>query len=445
MNNSQRHWSWILKTHRRVKGAALVLAILAVVVVATGSAKSQTYSYSVLHEFTGVPDGSDPNADLVLDAQRNLYGTTPYGGSGNCNDEFGTVGCGTVFKVDTTGNETVLHSFTGTDGDGAFPTGGLVLDAQGNLYGTTSSGGTFGGGTVFKMTSTGGETVIYSFGSQAGDGGGPTGLVLDAEGNFYGTTAAGGRSVYGTVFKVDPAGNETVLYSFTGIGGDGAEPLAGVVLDAQGNLYGTTLYGGDDTCKPPLGCGTVFKVDTTGNESVLHRFESVPDGEDPRAGLVLDAEGNLYGTTYYGGNTNRYRGNGLGTVFKVDTNGIETVLYRFCQLPSCKDGGFPLAGLVIDAQGNLYGTTSYPGTAFILDTSGTETVLHRFPKDFPSAGVLRDGAGNLYGTNAAGGDLACTYNINFIGCGTIFDLLAPVAATTTTLTSAPNPSIYGRR
>src|SRR5271157_830687 len=278
MNRRAQHRSWILGIHGRAAGAALALAMMLVpAVLAPGSAQAQTYTESVLHSFPGSPDGANPYAGLVRDAQGNLYGTTVNGGA---------QAKGTVFKVDATGNETVLYSFTGAGGDGASPTGLLVRDAQGNLYGTTVFGGASGKGTVFKVDATGNETVLYSVTGAGGDGANPeAGVVQDAQGNLYGTTAYGGAgncsngSFYGcgAVFKVDTTGNETVLYSFTGTGGDGAEP-AGLVRDGQGNLYGTTSAGGDLACRAPAGCGTVFKVDTTGNETVLYSFTGTGGG-----------------------------------------------------------------------------------------------------------------------------------------------------------------------
>src|SRR5271157_94942 len=345
-------------------GAALALAIMLVAaVLATGSAQAQTYTYSVLYTFTGSPDGAGPDAGLVRDAQGNLYGTTGDGGAS---------GAGTVFKVDTTGKETVLYSFAGTGGDGANPYAGLLRDAQGNLYGTTAGGGDlaclapYGCGTVFKVDMTGNETVLYSFTGTGGDGASPrAGLLPDAQGNLYGTTSLGGDLACnapagcGTVFKLDRTGKETVLYSFTG-GADGGRPVAGLVQDAQGNLYGTTASGGDLACLAPYGCGTVFKVDMTGNETVLYSFTGTGgDGIQPLAGLVLDTLGNLYGTTSQGGDPACT--NGCGTVFKVDTTGKETVLYSFTGIGG--DGVQPLATLVLDAQGNLYGTTFYGGAS----------------------------------------------------------------------------------
>jgi uncharacterized repeat protein (TIGR03803 family) len=397
MNNSTQHRRRIFGIHRRVAVAALAFVIVFVAaVVPTRSAQAQTFS--VLYSFLGGTDGGDPEAGLVRDAlSGNLYGTTFSGGA---------YGSGTVFKVDTTGIETVLYSFKGTP-DGVGPHAGLVR--EGNLYGTTTQGGAYGYGTVFKVDKKGKETVLYSFTGAGGDGNYPyAGLVRDAlSGNLYGTTFYGGTYLnYGTVFKVDKTGHETVLHSFTG-GTDGGNPYAGLVRDAlSGNLYGTTFGGGDLTCNPPTGCGTVFKVDATGNETVLYSFTGGTDGGYPRAGLVRDAKGNLYGTTSGGGVQ------GYGTVFKVDTTGTETVLYSFGA--TAGDGAEPWASLVRDAQGNLYGTTfdggAYDyGTVFKVDKKGKETVLYSFTGArgdgyYPIAGLVRDAlSGNLYGTTVGGG------------------------------------------
>jgi len=214
-----------------VAGVVLALTIvLAPTVVAAGSAQGQTYTYGVLHSFTNIPDGTYPLASLVIDAQGNLYGTTPEGGA---------FGAGTLFRVDTTGEETVLYSFTG-GADGGYPYASLVLDAQGKLYGTTSEGGAFGAGTVFTVDTTGEETVLYSFTGGA-DGGYPnfSPVIFDSVGNLYGTTALGGAA-YGVVFELSPVGGawtETVLYRFTG-GTDGEYPSGGLVMDSAGNLDG---------------------------------------------------------------------------------------------------------------------------------------------------------------------------------------------------------------
>src|SRR6202047_1970229 len=267
-NNPTQHRSWILGIRRRVAGAGLALAIMLVpAVVAIESAQAQTYS--VVYTFTG-PDGASPVAGLVLDTNGNLYGTTGNGGASNY---------GTVFKLDKTGKETVLYSFTGTP-DGARPLG-LVRDAQGNLYGTTGGGGDsackvgygFGCGTVFKLDTAGNESVLFRFHSASLNGVFPNaGLALDAQGNLYGTTYRGGdgRTAGGAGFKVNAAtGNETGLHSF-GSPGDGLYPQAGLVWGAQGNLYGTTPYASGGTQRNPR--GTVFEMDTSGNEGPLYTF-----------------------------------------------------------------------------------------------------------------------------------------------------------------------------
>jgi uncharacterized repeat protein (TIGR03803 family) len=235
-------------------------------------------------------------------------------------------------------------------------------------------------------------TVLHSF-KGGTDGESPYGgVVRDTAGNLYGTTAQGGAFSNGTVFKLDTTGKETVLYSFTG-GADGAIPLAGLIRDAAGNLYGTTEVGGDLTCNSGIGCGTVFKLHTTGKETVLHSFTGNPDGASPFAGVIRDAAGNLYGTTPKGGALNS------GTVFKLDTTGKETVLYSFA---GGADGSYPDAAVIRDAAGNLYGNTFFGGTynfgtVFKLDSTGKETVLYRFRKPtnglYP-VGVIQDKAGN---------------------------------------------------
>jgi uncharacterized repeat protein (TIGR03803 family) len=380
---------WISGTRQRTANAALTFAVLIVPTVVVPQSL-QAQSFSVLYSFTP-SDGENRKSSLVLDKEGNLYGTAGDGG--------GSIGFGEVFKLDPAGTETVLHSFNGADG--IDPNGGLVRDQEGNLYGTTWHGGASGAGTVFKLDTTGTETVLHSF--TGPDGLGPdAGLVLDQEGNLYGTTSQGGSSDAGTVFKLDGTGTETVLHSFTGL--DGAGPFAGLVRDREGNLYGTTSRGGTS------GLGTVFKVDRTGAATVLHSFIG-PDGAGPLfAGLVRDKAGNLYGTTAGGG------ASGGGTVFKVDTTGTETVLHSFT---GGADGAYPAAGLVLDNAGNLYGTTFFGtggGKVFKLDPAGTETVLHSFTGadgGGPEASLILDKEGNnLYGTTDVGTS----------GDGTVFKL-----------------------
>jgi uncharacterized repeat protein (TIGR03803 family) len=261
---------------------------------------------------------------------------------------------------------------------------------------------------VFKIDPTGTESVLYNF-TGGMDGGDPAGgLVQDAAGNLYGTTRDGGAYGQGIVFKLDPTGNETVLYSFTG-GADGAGPLATLVRDEAGNLYGTAIYGGIYSFGS--GSGVVFKVNSTGTETVLHAFTGGADGSSPNAGLIQDSAGNLYGTTTGGGDLSLRGGVGCGVVFKLDPTGRETVLYTFS---GGADGCELLAALVRDAAGNLYGTTDTPlavcqlcGVVFKLDMSGKLTVLHTFTGSdglqVNNVGLIRDANGALYGATVQGG------------------------------------------
>jgi uncharacterized repeat protein (TIGR03803 family) len=408
MTNLAPHRGWRWRIPLRAASGALAVVVVfgqAVVVTPLSEAQADT-TFAVLYSFKGGSDGANPLDGVVLDAAGNLYGTTQYGGY-PCLPP----GCGTVFKLDTTGTKAVLHAFRGSPLDGNYPLARLLRDPAGNLYGTTIYGGhsrcSGGCGTLFKVDTSGNETVLYRF-TGPPDGQYPeANLVRDPTGNLYGTTCEGGGSDSGTVFKLDRTGKETVLHSFTG-GADGSCPIAGLLRDPAGNLYGTTTRGGASACDPPYGCGTVFKVDTSGNETVLYRFTGPPDGQYPEANLVRDAAGNLYGTTALGGASACYPPYGCGTVFRLDTTGGEVVLHRFT---GGADGAEPLAGLVRDAAGNLYGTTGYgglrdKGTVFKLDTTGKENVLHSFTGpdgQLPFAGLRRDAAGALYGTTVLGG------------------------------------------
>ena len=288
---------------------------------------------------------------------------------------------------------TALYAFAGGN-DGAAPQAS-VTDKKGNLYGTTTSGGGNGAcnsgqgcGTVFKLASDGTESVLYSFCSKANcaDGAVPAGgLLADEEGNFYGVTESGGAGSSctvaagcGTVFKLEPNGAETVVYSFCSKTNcsDGAGPTDGLIMDKKGNLYGATFSGGTGTgCSQ--GCGTVFKLTTKGREKVIYSFcpySSCQDGQFPTGSLIRKKDV-LYGTTAMGGR------DGAGTVFALAADGAETVLYSFCA--ACSDGIYPTAGLVRDKSSNLYGTTSQggsrgAGTVFKLASDGTEMVLYSF-------------------------------------------------------------------
>lgn len=366
----------------------------------------QQYGETVLYAFKGGTDGAYPYAGLIADSAGNFYGTTSSGGSSaNC-----AGGCGTVFKVTPGGTETVLYSFRGGS-DGEFPKAGLVADNSGDLYGTTEGGGAAAAGTVFRLTPTETETVLYSF--QGGsDGEFPeAGLIADSSGNLYGTTTAGGGEgryckggSCGTIFKLGMNGTEAVLHSFHHPKKEGDQPYAGLIFDSSGNLYGTTLYGGNRYCLD--GCGAVFRLAPDGTESLLHKFtDRSGDGASPAAGIIADTAGNLYGTTSAGGGTG-CDGLGCGVVFRIGPRGTETVLHAF----TGDDGALPTAGLIMDGAGNLYGTTSEggaEGTVFKLAPDGTETVLYAFKGgsdgEFPAAGVIMDGSGNLYGTTPVAG------------------------------------------
>jgi uncharacterized repeat protein (TIGR03803 family) len=253
-----------------------------------------------------------------------------------------------------------LYTFTGGT-DGGSPLAKLIRDSAGNLYGTGYSGGAFGAGTVFKVDPSGHETVLYSF-THGSDGSGPQAPVFrDLAGNLYGTTPFGGglSCDCGTVFKIDPSGNETVLYRFTN-GTDGGFPAGGLIQDPAGNLYGGTRLAGDFSCYPPYGCGVVYKLDLSGNFTVLHTFTGGPtDGASPAGALTLDARGNLYGATSSGGVPCPGIANGCGTVFKLDLSGKVTLLHIFTE--GHADGLVPYAGVLRDDGGNLYGTTSLEG------------------------------------------------------------------------------------
>jgi uncharacterized repeat protein (TIGR03803 family) len=308
---------------------------------------------TVLYSFTGTGgDGAIAQGTLVRDAAGNFYGTTYSGGDLTCGNGSG---CGTVFELDPSGKETVLYRFRGYPVDGSSPPAGVIRDAAGNLYGTTYSGGANGAGIVFKLDVTGQETVLYSF-TLGADGGWPyAGLVRDKAGNLYGTASGGGNvpcGGCGVVFKLDTTGHETALYSFTG-GADGSTPYGGLIRDGAGNLYGTTAFGGSTTACNTNGCGTVFKLDTTGHETILHSFTG-NDGEKPYAGVVRDKLGRLYGTTLVGG------AHSYGTIFKLETTGKETVLHSFSY---SADGASPLSALLWCAAGNLCGTTGEGGAS----------------------------------------------------------------------------------
>ena len=381
------------------------LAIIAATLVASSSwvAAQETVLHSFNHNGT---DGYSPTAGLIFDPAGNLYGTTTAGGtSGGCS----ATGCGTVFELSPNGNggwtETVLYSFCSVTNctDGGLPYAGLVRDAVGNLYGTTMQGGTHGQGTAFELTPNGSggwtESVLHSFNNNGSDGYRPSGtLIFDAAGNLYGTTQYGGAGCSpggcGTAFELSPGQGggwtEQVLYSFAGGNGDGGLPEAALIFDTAGNLYGTTGEGGAVGPGGVAG-GIVFELSPSQGggwtEKVLYNFCSVSDphrplgglssptrppagefcldGAEPDTNLIFDAAGNLYGTTLIGGYSVPCAYSGCGTVFELSPTAggswTEQVLYSFCPQTDCADGSTPTAGLIFDASGNLYSTTAYGG------------------------------------------------------------------------------------
>jgi uncharacterized repeat protein (TIGR03803 family) len=382
---------------KRLTTFALVLAVLAI-----ATPRAQTQTFGVVHSFTGGSDGGGPFSGFTIDAKGNLYGTTSAGGSS---------GAGVVFKLDANGVETVLHNFTGGT-DGASPESSLVMDAVGNLYGTTMAGGTSNAGTVFRVTPKGKETVLYTFNGKP-DGGGPVaGLAMDSHGDIYGTTTGGGANGNGTVFKlVHPhkkglKWKEKVLYSF-GLGSDGTIPVAGVTLDASGNLYGTASAGG------VYSFGTVFQLKRSKSgwiEHVLYNFQNQNDGAVPYAGLIFDSSGNLYGAATEGGSG----AGGGGTIFELTRAGSSwtfNVLYGLAG--SGISGTF--RDLLLDASGNIYATTHCDGTYSsgtvykLTPSSGTwtYTLLYTFTGGsdglYSFSNLVSDKQGNLYGTTNIGG------------------------------------------
>jgi uncharacterized repeat protein (TIGR03803 family) len=421
---------------QRFSIAARGIVVILIVMLSVGVVYAARRE-GVLYSFNSPRVSStSPVASLIFDAEGNLYGTAAYGGVNACSE---SVNCGIVFELTPSGTggwtESVLHTFSNDGQDGYWPYAGLIFDAAGNLYGTTSAGGSANCGTVFELTPEAGggwqEAVLHSF-DGVEECNPDAGLIFDAAGSLYSTTS-GGYINCGTVFGMAPkpggTWEERVLHSFSydKDGKDGCDPEAGLTMDAASNLYGTTVIGGTH------GGGTVFglKAKATGGwrEGVLHSFYSGdgydPEGANPSGGLIFDSAGNLYGAAYGGGSL------GCGTVFvltpKLGGGWRAGALHTFAFRINGKDGCNPQAGLTFDSAGNLYGTTYAGGshdygTVFALKPNAgggaAEGILHSFNDNnedgyYPEASVTLDSAGNLYGTTLDGG----TYNK-----GTVFAL-----------------------
>jgi uncharacterized repeat protein (TIGR03803 family) len=406
-----------------MRGDKLLLALAIVTASLFLAGPRAAAQETVLHNFGNGNDGASPQNSLTFDAAGDLYGTTSSGGL----DKVGTVfeltpksGGGWSYKI--------LYSFSKAGGDGQAPWSGVIFDSAGNLYGTTSAGGANGAGTVFELmppappSSQWTEKILYSFLNDGVDGQKPlASVVFDSTGNLYGTTFDGGTSGYGTVFELSPVGDgwvETLLHTFP-FSGDGQNPRGSLILDSSGNVYGMTLFGGG-------GSGIVFELSPSSGgewtEAVLHNFANGSDGGYPTGGLIFDSLGNLYGITEIGGATD------AGTVFELSPSSggswSETILYTFGSKAS--DGSNPFGNLVFDSAGNLYGTafdggTDGSGTVFELkpfDGHWYEKTLYNFGSsagdgNSPAAGVVLDSAGNLYGTCSYGG----AHNV-----GTVFEI-----------------------
>jgi uncharacterized repeat protein (TIGR03803 family) len=418
---SRTYFSWRKFMQIAGKGRGPVFFVWAAIIVvgAVGIQLANAQTETVLHTFTGSPDGAYPQQSALLPLGGNLYGVTDQGGATNH---------GAVFELtpgtNGTWNESVIYNFTGGT-DGSFPIGALIADSAGNLYGMANSGGTQNTGVVFELTNSGGtwqETVIHNFGSGF-DGQYPQGpLVFDSQGNLFGTTVLGGGLNGGTVFEMtltNGAWTETVLHNFGGTG-DGYLPYGGVTVDGKGNVYGTTQAGGTNSCLG-LGCGIAFElVSVSGSwtENILHQFSGGSDGFYPNPKLVMDRNGNLYGTTIYGGGlgqcTSGIDSVSCGTVYELAfLNGAwhEKVLYRFT---GGSGGSEPNSPLTFDGVGNLFGETAQVGS-----NNGGLFRLHptvgggwAFKLFFtfdgtnganPEGGVRIGPGGTLYGTTIYGG------------------------------------------
>lgn len=383
---------------KAVKTAAIALCLIVVAAGAPGAAGASGYHRQILHRFNSSTRSSSPSypaAGVILDAAGNLYGTTYTGGRKKVD--------GVVFKLARDGKLTILHDFTG-NGDGSAPLGDLVFDQAGNLFGTTSGDGDGSGGTVFEIAAGGSYSVLHAFQLGGSDGVRPAAGVLDDQaGDVFGTTNVGGNDDYGVAFELAPDGTETILHQFLGGTGDGANPRSRLIADAAGNLYGTTVGGG------LYACGVIFELAPNGAETILHNFGSTdsrgrPDGCSSFAGLIADAAGNMYGTTVFGGSRKSD-----GTVFKLAPDGTETVLYAFKRRA---DGALPVAALSLDSTGNLYGTAQSSGrggagTAFEIAAGGNFSLLTTFNAatsgDSPEDDLIMDTSGDLFGTTYLGG------------------------------------------
>jgi uncharacterized repeat protein (TIGR03803 family) len=369
--------------------ALLVIALLGMVRVAGAQV-----TFEVVHPFTGSPgDGANPSGPLIQATDGNFYGMTLFGGS---------LGVGTIYRVQPDGTETVLHSFISAPGDGANPAGALTQATDGNFYGATQLGGAAGLGTIYQMTPDGTVTILHNFTHDDGAAV-PAGTLIQAsDGNLYGTsiyTDHDDRTGYftggGTVFQITLDGTLTILHHFAG-GADGYGPNGGLVQASDGNFYGTTHYTGGNDMGQFFGGGTLYQMTLDGTVTTLHEFAGGTDGYQPLAGLVIATDGTFYGTTSAGGMPNQ------GTVFQITSDGTIAILHTFA---GGAEGAQPFTGLIQATDGNFYGTTQQAGalnggTVFRITPDGTVTTLHDFDSEAEGAGprtLIQALDGNFYG------------------------------------------------
>jgi uncharacterized repeat protein (TIGR03803 family) len=415
-----------------VKLCLMRTACMMVLICAAALAPAQTFQ--TLVNFSKTSGEQPPYSPLIQGADGNLYGTT--GGFAGPN------ALGTAYRMTPAGDLTALYNFCALKGcgDGAYPSGGIVQAGNGNFYGVTYRGGALDAGIIYELTPAGKLTTMYSFCSQTNctDGELPIGGLIQAtNGNFYGTTHMGGANGfagnYGTIFEITPSRQFTTLYSFCSQANcaDGQSPYASLVQASNGNIYGTTVYGGVSSycADQSLGCGTIFEITAAGKFTTLYSFCSqanCADGFYPFSGLIQASNGNLYGTTQQGGTTGGY-----GTVFEITTAGKLTTLYSFCTEASCADGEDPSSGLVQGSNGTLYGTTSFGGancyaifcgTAYEITPAGKLTTVHTFHpalEGMTPTSIMQATDGTLYGVTSEGGDNSTCASF---GCGTVFSL-----------------------
>jgi uncharacterized repeat protein (TIGR03803 family) len=419
-NGANPHYVYLVQgTDGKLYGTAYTSTGSGGTIFKITTAGALTTIYTFCPEGEACVDGAQPYAGLVLATNGDFYGTAANGGANSF---------GTVFQVTSAGKLTALHSFDSTDG--ASPEVALIQATNGELYGTTSIGGSTDVGTIFDITTAGKFTSLLNFTGTNGDY--PDGkLVQGTDGNFYGTTEEV-SSGSGTVFKMTPAGKLTTLHKFTGSGSDGAGPTSALFQASNGNFYGTTQAGGTH------GDGTVFQITSAGKLTTLYSFcakSECTDGANPSAGLIQATDGNLYGTTFSGGSNETACNGGCGTIFKITTSGTLTTLYNFCSESGCVDGSQPQEGLVQHTNGTLYGTTYYGGSDGLGTIYSLSVGLGPFVETVPTSGKASAKV-IILGTSLTGAT-----SVSFNGTAATFKVVSSSEITTTVPTGATTGTV----